>query len=75
MDLKLLISGVTGRIGSQVLAEALRHPSVSSVIALSRRPLPELARHSRLEIVVLEDFTSYSDDVIAKLSGADGCIW
>jgi uncharacterized protein YbjT (DUF2867 family) len=75
MGFKLVISGVTGRIGSQVLVQALRHPSVSSVIALSRRPLPELARHSGLEIVVLEDFTSYSDDVIAKLSGADGCIW
>jgi hypothetical protein len=75
MGFKLLIAGVTGRIGSPVLVHALRLPSVSSVIALSRRPLPELARHDKLEIVVLEDFTSYSDEVISKLSRADGCIW
>jgi uncharacterized protein YbjT (DUF2867 family) len=75
MGFKLLITGVTGRIGSQVLAQALRLPSVSSVIALSRRPLSDTVRHNRLEVVVLEDFTSYSADVIAKLSSADGCIW
>jgi uncharacterized protein YbjT (DUF2867 family) len=75
MGFQLLITGVTGRIGSQVLAQALRLSSVSSVIALSRRPLPDLVRHSRLEVVVLGDFTSYSADVIAKLSKADGCIW
>jgi uncharacterized protein YbjT (DUF2867 family) len=75
MGLKLLISGATGRIGGQVLEHALQNSSISSVIVLSRRPLPELARHNKLEIVVLDDFTQYSDKVIAKLSGADGCLW
>jgi hypothetical protein len=75
MGFKLLISGATGRIGAQVLEHALQDSSISSVIVLSRRPLPELVRHDRLEIVVLDDFALYSDEVIAKLSGADGCIW
>ncbi|KAF2036535.1 hypothetical protein EK21DRAFT_51922 [Setomelanomma holmii] len=75
MIFKLIISGVSGRIGAEVLAQALRHPSVSSVIALSRRPLPDHACHDRLESVVLEDFTQYSDEIIVKLSGADACIW
>jgi len=75
MGFKIILSGVSGRIGSQVLHQALRNPSVSSVVALSRRPLPGLAGHSKLETVVLEDFTKYADEVIAKLSGADGCVW
>jgi uncharacterized protein YbjT (DUF2867 family) len=75
MGFKLLLSGATGRIGAQVLGHVLQNSSISSVIVLSRRPLPELARHNRLEIVVIEDFTQYSDEVITKLSGADGCLW
>ena len=72
---KLILSGVTGRIGAQVLHHALRDPSVTSVVALSRRPLPDLAYHNQLEVILLEDFTKYNDGVIEKLSGADGCIW
>jgi|TARA_R110002003_G_scaffold357_8_gene19149 uncharacterized membrane protein len=75
MTFKLIISGVSGKIGAQVLDQALRNPVVSRVVALSRRPLPDLVHHHRLDIVVLEDFTQYADEVIAKLSGADGCIW
>jgi dihydrodipicolinate reductase len=75
MGFKLLISGATGRIGAQVLEHALSDPNISFVIVLSRRPLPELVRHNRMEIVVLEDFTKYTDEVVAKLSGADGCLW
>jgi dihydrodipicolinate reductase len=76
MGYKLLISGVSGRIGAQVLEQALQDPSISSIIALSRRPLSELAlRHNQLEVVVLTDFTCYSDEVVAKFAGADGCIW
>jgi uncharacterized protein YbjT (DUF2867 family) len=76
MGFRLVISGITGRIGAPVLEHALQDPSVSSVIALSRRPLPDLAKcHSRLEVVVLDDFTTYPEDVIAKLAEADGCVW
>ncbi|CAN9108672.1 unnamed protein product [Alternaria alternata] len=72
MSLKIVISGVTGRIGAHVLHHALRNPLVSTVIALSRRPPPGIETHAKLEVVLLEDFTKYPDDVLAKLSGADG---
>jgi dihydrodipicolinate reductase len=75
MGFKLLISGVTGRIGAEVLEQALGNTSISCIIALSRRALPELAGHAQLEVVVLEDFTKYSDEIVAKLSGANGAIW
>ncbi|KAF1833672.1 hypothetical protein BDW02DRAFT_569761 [Decorospora gaudefroyi] len=75
MTFKILLSGVTGRIGSQVLHQALRNPSVSSVIALSRRAIPDLEGCKKVEVVLLDDFTRYSDEVLSKLSGADGCIW
>jgi dihydrodipicolinate reductase len=75
MTIKLVLSGITGRIGSQVLKQALRNPAISSVIALSRRQLPDIEGHGKLEVVLIQDFTRYSDEVLVKLSGADGCIW
>lgn len=42
----ILIIGATGAVGSQLLAQALRHPDVAKVVAPTRRPLdphPKLA--------------------------------
>ncbi|KAJ8107301.1 hypothetical protein OPT61_g8961 [Boeremia exigua] len=75
MTLTIILSGVTGRIGKQVLNQALQNPIIGSVIALSRRPLPELAQHSKVKVLVLEDFETYPDDVVDELVRADGCIW
>lgn len=59
----------------QVLDRALQDPSITSVIALSRRPLTDIAHHSKARVIVLDDFKVYSDDVIAELGDADGAIW
>ncbi|OAA62221.1 NAD(P)-binding domain protein [Cordyceps fumosorosea ARSEF 2679] len=79
--MKLIVVGATGLIGTEVIRQALSHNSVTSVVALGRRPTlpptsittgPTLAK---LHSVTLEDFTNYPDDVKSQLSGADACIW
>jgi dihydrodipicolinate reductase len=75
MTFKIVLSGVTGRIGKQILDQAVRNPTITSVIALSRRPLPDLAHHDKVKVLLMPDFTDYSNDVVAELAGADGCIW
>ena len=75
MTFKIILSGVTGRIGKEVLAQALENSTITSVIALSRRPLPDLAWHAKVEVLVLKDFKMYPDDIVGKLIDADGCIW
>jgi uncharacterized protein YbjT (DUF2867 family) len=75
MPFKLVLTGVTGRIGGEVLTQALRNPYITSIIALARRVLPDAHKSPKLELIVVNDFKSYPDDVIAKLSGADGCVW
>ena len=67
MTFKFILSGVTGRIGKQVLDQALQNPSITPVTALSRRPLPDLARRDKW--LLLEDFKVCSEDVVA-----DACI-
>lgn len=79
--MKIIVSGATGLVGTEVIRQCLSHPKITSVVALSRRPVvvPENAGKdadvSKLQSVILKDFTKYPDDVKAQLADADGCIW
>lgn len=66
----------------EVTRQALLNPSITSVVALARRPvvLPQdtypTVNTSKLQTVTLEDWTSpYPAYVKEELSGANACIW
>jgi nucleoside-diphosphate-sugar epimerase len=71
--MKIILTGSTGFIGSEVLLQALRHPHITSVVALSRRPLP--IDDPKLTTVLLDDFTRFPESAIKQLEGATGCVW
>ncbi|OAL35032.1 hypothetical protein AYO20_05747 [Fonsecaea nubica] len=79
--MKLVISGATGFVATELIRQSLSNSSITSVVALARRPItvpdnlgPE-ADTSKLKTVVLEDFSKYPDDVRKQLENADACIW
>ncbi|EXJ53443.1 uncharacterized protein A1O5_13311 [Cladophialophora psammophila CBS 110553] len=79
--MKLIISGATGFVATELIRQSLSERSITSVVALARRPitvpdnLGTEADTSKLKSVVLEDFAKYPDDVKKQLEGADACIW
>ncbi|KUJ13417.1 putative nucleoside-diphosphate-sugar epimerase [Mollisia scopiformis] len=77
--MKLIVAGSTGFVGKEVIRQALRYPTITSVVALARRTItvPEDAGidTSKLKCVVCDDFENYSEDVKKELVGADACIW
>lgn len=76
--MKVILLGSTGFIGKQVLSQCLQHPAITSLIALSRRDLPEAAAaaaNPKLTVIIIEDFKWYPDSVLERLKGADACIW
>ena len=69
--MKILLTGATGFVGSEVLRQALESPSVAKVTCLTRRPLGMAV--PKLQELVLPDFTDYSQ--VAPELDADACIW
>jgi N-acetyl-gamma-glutamylphosphate reductase len=74
--MKVILTGATGFIGLEVLTQLLLHPTISSVVVLSRRALPSsIPQSPKLKTIIMDDFTKYPPPIMAELSGADACIW
>lgn len=71
----LILTGATGLVGSAVLHHMITTPTVTAISILSRRPVPMAEGHSKVQVIIHKDFTSYPSDVLEKLKGADGCVW
>ncbi|MEX2291239.1 MAG: NAD-dependent epimerase/dehydratase family protein [Mycobacteriales bacterium] len=64
--MRIVVTGATGNVGSQLVPQLLEHPEVSSVVGLARR-LPELP-DPRAEWHALD---VAEDDLVPVLTGAD----
>ena len=69
--MKLILTGATGFVGSEVLHQALEDAGVESVTVLTRRPLG--ISHPKLTERVLKDFLDYA--AISEHFEVDACIW
>lgn len=76
INMKFILTGCTGFIGSEVLTQCLRNPTITSIIALSRRSLPDsVSNDPKLKVLIMKDFNVYPEPVLKELEGADACIW
>ena len=78
--MKLIVTGATGFVATEVVRQALLSPSITSVVAVARKTVspPEgLPKNdiSKLKSVVVPDYGTYSEDVKKEFEGADACIW
>jgi len=72
----IILTGATGNVGAPALSYCLKSPVITQLSILSRRtfPLPEGAS-DKARIIVHSDFSSYPDELLSELKGAQGCIW
>ncbi|QDS71311.1 hypothetical protein FKW77_001766 [Venturia effusa] len=74
--MKVIVLGSTGLVGSTVLSECIKNPLITSIVAFSRCPLlEELSENEKVSVITHEDFSHYSDELLAELSGAEACLW
>ena len=71
--MKIILTGSTGLIGSGVLKRCIAHPSITSIVALTRRPLE--VKDAKLNNIIHKDFMKYEKDVIDQMKGAEACVW
>ena len=72
--MKVILTGSTGLIGSGVLKRCIEHPGITSIVALTRRPIEDV-KSDKLNNVIHKDFHNYDSKVIDQLKGAQACIW
>ena len=74
--MKLIVTGGTGLVATEVIRQSLQMPEITSVIALARRPVQvDGIQSSKLKSVIISDYGEYPDHVKAEFAGADACIW
>ncbi|KAF5964101.1 hypothetical protein FBULB1_12965 [Fusarium bulbicola] len=65
--------GATGYIGAGIIRQALTRSDITSIIAVTRRPLEQTA--ARLQNVIVPDYGTYSPAAKEAFAGAGACIW
>lgn len=70
--MKILVTGASGMVGSEVLRQAIADDAIKEVIALVRRP-PEVI-HSKITVVIHHDYLNY-DAVLDIFKECDACTW
>ncbi|KAI1042919.1 hypothetical protein LB505_013111 [Fusarium chuoi] len=71
--MKLIVVGATGYIGTGILRQALARSDVTSVVAVTRRPLEQNA--TKLQNVIVPDYGTYPPAAREAFAGAGACIW
>jgi uncharacterized protein YbjT (DUF2867 family) len=70
--MKVILTGASGMVGRGVLLECIDHPKVEKVLSIGRTKLD--LDHKKLEELIINDFTDYSD-VEASLNDYDACFF
>lgn len=76
--MKIVLTGATGFIGSEILDQALANRYVTHIYCLTRRALPEkYSTHDKITVVQHDNFDDLPDHLFERFRGwgVGGCIW
>lgn len=75
----IILTGATGTVGAAVLRHCLASPNITRLSILSRQefPLPvdDNLDVQKAQTIIHTDYSTYPDELLTKLKGADGCVW
>ena len=72
MQIKAIVTGSTGMVGEGVLIECLRHPDVTEVLVINRRPCG--VSHPKLKEIIHADFLNINP-IADQLKGYNACFF
>ncbi|TKA67846.1 hypothetical protein B0A55_09128 [Friedmanniomyces simplex] len=80
--MKILLTGATGNVGTEILDQAIAHNYIDHIYCLTRAPLNQKyftksVGKNKVTQLVHDDFLAYPDTLTRYLreEGVEGCIW
>ncbi|KAI0156590.1 hypothetical protein GGR57DRAFT_85605 [Xylariaceae sp. FL1272] len=74
--MKVIITGATGFVGSEIVRQAIANDKITQAFVLTRKPLPdEFTKSEKVKVFTVDFSAPFSEDLLGQLSGADACIW
>ncbi|KAH7324935.1 hypothetical protein B0I35DRAFT_172415 [Stachybotrys elegans] len=74
--MKVIVTGATGLAGGGVVKQCLQDDRIDSLIILTRKHLSaDVESNPKVQVIMHQDFSTYPDELMQKLQGADACIW
>jgi uncharacterized protein YbjT (DUF2867 family) len=74
--MKVIVTGATGTAGRGIVQACLADDRITKIIILTRRAVARDVESSpKTEVVMHHDFSQYPDELMARLEGADACLW
>lgn len=74
--MKVIVTGATGLVGSALVRWCIASTKISQALVLTRKPLPDtITANPKVTVIQHDDFASYPPELLAKLAGAEGCLW
>jgi nucleoside-diphosphate-sugar epimerase len=71
--MKIILTGATGFVGSEILSQLLQRPDVEAITCITRRPLT--VQSPKLSTILHADFTAYPDDLAHTLAEHNALLW
>lgn len=74
--MKVIVTGATGLVGKEIVRQCLADPRITKLVILTRRAVSmDVESHPKTDIVMHQDFSKYSEDLLRRLAGASACLW
>lgn len=71
--MKIILTGATGFVGSEVLAHLIASPAVSEITCLTRRSID--VSSPKVRTILHADFATYDGNLLEQLADHEACIW
>lgn len=74
--MKVIVTGATGTAGKGIVKACLADQRIEKILILTRRAVAkDVEADPKVEVILHDDFSQYPEELMAKLEGAEACLW